>query len=212
MAWTYEQRMERAIARLIDNAILDADASEMLHRPKFFAKYAFRLAISPALSSWHNFDELKQELHGALDELGAHIVSVKATYDFYIYANDPKVLRWIESHNSRFFVNSVRQTNPAHWGKALPKQNHDKGKFYGEFRFRVKMRNRTWGTDAENAKALEELGVHHKLVCKKYSNSVDERHPEGVVRDTFVYVDKLNEVLVLKLMFADQVAEVEDRN
>lgn len=212
MAWTYEARMERAIARLTDEGILDLNASEMFNRAKFFGRYAFRVALSPTLESWHRFDELKAQLNEGLDSLGAHIVSVKPTFDFYIYGNDPAILRWVYHHHSNFFVNGVRQTNPAHWHKPLPKQNHNKGLFYGTYRFRVKMQSAVWGEQAENLSQLAELGLDCKLVLQKFSNSKTPELESGRTRATFVYVNKLNEVLVLKLMFADQVSEVEDRS
>lgn len=212
MAWTYEARMERAIARLIEDEILDLDASEMFNRARFFGRYAFRVALSPTLESWHRFDELKEQLHAGLDPLDAHIVSVKPTYDFYVYGNDPSIIRWVQQYHANFFVNGVRQTNPAHWGKPLPKQNTNKGLFYGDYRFRVKLRNPVWGECQTNLDQLAELELDHKLVLQKYSNSKTPELANGKTRATFLYVKKLNEVLVLKLMFADQVAEVEDRN
>lgn len=209
--WTYEQRMERAIRALVDSDILDSSASEVRHRPRFFNKYGFRISVSPTPDSWIRFDDLKQRLHDKLDSLGANIIANRSTYDFHIYGNEPSIIRWFLTNHSAFYVNSVIQTHKDSWSKPMPKTNR-KGKFFDEFMFRIKMKQRDWGTEKENVDQLLELGLHHKLVCRKFSNSVTPICPEGVIRDTFVYVDKLNEVLVLKLMFGDQVVEVEQRS
>jgi hypothetical protein len=212
MAWTHEQRMERAIARLIDEDILSLGSSEYLNRPRFFNKYAFCVGMSPTLTSWHKFAELREFLHQNLDQLGTHIVSVKHTYDFYIYGNDPAILRWIQMNHENFFVNFIRQTNPMAWDKPLPKSKPHTRKFYGQYSYRMIMKDRHWGVDTDNLQQLVELQLAHKLVLRKFSHSVTEQKPQGLIRDTMIYVDKLAEVLVLKLIFADQVKEVEERS
>jgi len=202
MAWTYEARMTRAIAKLIDTARIDR--VDTYKRAKFFDKYAFRVSLNVSLDQWVNFDDLTQYYHTMFDPMDAHLVCVRSTFDIFVYGNDPAILTWLIKHPS-VQINNMIQTDPASWHKKLPKKKN-LGKFFGEFRFRIRMRDAQWGAKQENVDQLAELEMNHRMVLRKYNPDV------AVYRDTFIYVNKLNEVLVLKLMFGDQVAEVTERS
>lgn len=201
MAWTYEARMSRAITKLIDTARIER--AETHKRARFFDKYAFRVGIGVSLQQWVDFDTLMREYHDIFDPMDAHLIGVKSTFDIYVYGNDPTILTWLLKHPS-VQVNSVVQTDPAFWNKQLPQKNT--GKFFGEYRFRIRMRDALWGSKQENIDQLNELEVNYRLVLRRYNYSPNN------VRDSFVYVSKRNEVLVLKLMFGDQVSEVSERD
>ena len=210
MAWTYEARMQRATANLLDTSRIER--VDTYRRAKFFDKYAFRVNLGVSLKQWVDFDELMRFYHSAFDPLDAHLVGVKSTFDVYVYGNNPAILTWLHRHPS-VNINSFAQTDPAYWHKKLPPSKKNLGKFYGEYRFRLRMRDFRWGTIQENVDQLDELEMDHKLVLRRWHHSADDPAlaPLAKVRDTFIYVSKLNEVLVLKLMFGDQVADVEDR-
>lgn len=210
MAWTYEARMSRVITNLIDNGRIDR--AELYKRAKFFGQYAFRVNLGVSLQQWVDFDELMRHYHSVFDPLGGHLVGVKSTFDVYVYGNNPAILTWLYRHPS-VQINSLAQTDPAYWHKKLPPSKKNTGKFYGEYRFRIRMRDFLWGTIQENIDQLNELEMDYKLVLRKWHHSVSTPGvaPLAQVRDTFIYLTKLNEVLVLKLMFGDQVADVEDR-
>lgn len=210
MAWTPEARMTRAIANLISSGRIDR--VDVYKRAKFFGQHAYRVNLGINLTEWVNFDELMREYHRVFDPMGAHLVGVKSTFDIYVYGSTPDVLVWLHKHK-KVHINSFVQTDPAFWHKKLPPSRANTGKFFGEYRYRLRMRDHLWGTKPDNVNQLDQLEMDHKMVLKKWHHSMSTpgTNVEQQVRDTFVYVDKLSEVLVLKLMFGDQVAEVEDR-
>lgn len=209
--WTYEQRMKRVTDNLINNDRIDR--VETYKRAKFFGKYAFRVNLWVSLAQWVEFDQLMQDYRKIFEPLGAHLVGVKSTFDIYVYGNDPAILTYLLRRPS-IILTSLVQTDPTCWGKALPKATKNTGKFFGEFRYRIRMRDIWWGLDQKNIDQLDELEMNHKLVLKRWHHTagVKNMNTRAQVRDTFVYVRKLNEVLVLKLMFGDQVTDVVDRN
>jgi len=211
MGWSYSARMDRAIANLINTGRIER--ADVYKRAKFFGQYAFRVNLWVSFSEWVNFDAVMKKYHDIFDSMGAHIVGVKSTFDIYVYGNNPAILTWLHRHLS-VHINSFVQTDPAYWHKKLPPSKKNIGKFFGEYRFRIRMRDIRWGLDQNNVNQLDELEMDYKLVLRKWHHSVSTPGMPiaGQIRDTFVYVNKLNEVLVLKLMFGDQVADIEDRN
>jgi hypothetical protein len=211
MAWTYETRMARVVTRLVDNDRLDADCVALYKRARFFNKYAFRIGIGLSLSQWVNFDEIVRDLHAVFDPLGAHIVAVRTTMDVYVYGNDPAILTWLAKRPS-FRLTDLFQTDPKFWHKKLPKAKKQTV-FYGEYHYRIRMRDQWWGLDAKNVEQLDALEMDHKLLMKSmhHTKNVQGLSQYGRYTGTFIYVRKLNEVLVLKLVFGDQVGEVIER-
>ena len=215
MAWTYEARMNRAIAKLIDTGRIEF--VETYKRARFFDTYAFRVGIAVSMTQWVNFDEVLQGYHKVFDPLDAHIVAVKNTFDIYVYGNDPAVLTWLVKHPS-VSINTLVQTDPSFWHKKLPNSAKNTGKFFGEYRYRIRMRDSIWGLNPSNVAQLNELEMNHRMVLRKFHHAASmlKANPGmkiggNGVRDTFIYLNKVNEVLVLKLMFGDQVSEVTER-
>jgi hypothetical protein len=210
MTCSYESKMNKILLRLVETEKVDQSSITFQKRAKFFDKYAYRVSISPTLENWHKFDELKNEIITDLEPLGAFVIA-KNSYDIYVYGNDPKILQVISKKTKNFWINAICQTNKDYWHMPLPKSKFRNSLFYGQYKFRIKMKDKKWGENEININQLNELDMNHKLVCKKFSNSKTDTTPEGVVRDTYIYVEKLNQVLVIKLMFGIQVGEVVER-
>ena len=211
MSWSYETRMTRVINNLINTSRIER--VDVYKRAKFFGQYAFRVNLGISLNQWVKFDELMQQYRNVFDPMGGHIVGLKSTFEVYVYGNNPEILTWLYRHPS-ISILSLVQTDPTCWHKPLPKAKKNVGKFFGEYRFRVRMRDELWGGKQANVDQLDELEMDHKLVLRKWPHSVSTPNvaPLAQIRDTFIYLKKVNEVLVLKLMFADQIADVEERN
>jgi hypothetical protein len=196
MPWTFEQRIQRACGALIDRCLLEDRQIESLKRPLFFERYAFAVGLSLNWNLWGEWFETKDQLVERLGTMDAHLVSNRSTYQFNVFSSDPGVLRKLGKGPQHYKFNHVRIVDRSCWHLKLP-EPRPKGKFYGEFGWRFEFRDPQWGLDPENLQELEKLAGPTRLVT----------YPR-----TFLYLDRLNDVLMFKLIAGEQLLSLEDRH
>lgn len=128
--------------------------------------------------------------------MNATIQSNQRTYQFNAFSSDPNMLRWFIRHQSMFTFNHIRIVDRSCWHLSLPKPR-PKAKFYGEFGWRFEFKDSKWGLDADNVAELDKLSGPVKLVTKPR---------------TFLYLDKLSDVLMFKLIVGEQLLSLDDRH
>lgn len=196
MPWTFEQRIQRACKALVDRSLLEESQIETLRRPLYFGHHAYGVGLSLELAHWGDWQEVKDFLHGVFDTMDATLQSNQRTYQFNAFSSDPAMLRWLLRHQSMFAFNHVRIVDRSCWHLPLPKPK-PKAKFYGEYGYRFEFKNPEWGLDADNVAELEKLSGSTKLVT----------YPR-----TFLYLDKLSDVLMFKLIVSEQLLSLDDRH
>jgi len=196
MSWTFEQRIQRACDALVDRNLLEESQVETLHRPLYFGQYAYGIGLSLNLSHWGDWQQVKDFLQGVFESMDAALQSNQRTYQFNAFSSDPSMIRWFMRHRKMFTFNHVRVVDRSCWGLSLPKPR-PKAKFYGEFGWRFEFKDPNWGQDPDNVSELEKLSGKVKLVTKPRS---------------FLYLDKLSDVLIFKLIVSEQLLALEDRH
>ena len=196
MPWTFEQRIQRACDALVARCLLEETQIENLRRPMFFGQYAYGVGLSLELNQWGEWVSVKDMINHSLRDLDMHLQSNQRTYQFNAFSSDPRMIRWLIQHQSMFSFNHVRIIERSHWHLTLPKPK-PKGKFYGEYGYRFEFKDPKWGLNPENIAELEKLSGHTKLVTSPR---------------TFLYLDKLNDVLLFKLIVGEQLLSLDDRH
>lgn len=210
MSWTFAERQKRAITKMINNGVVEEIAVSWLKRPRFFGKYPFCVSMTPTYMGWTEYDELSQKIRTALEPLGAHLVCTRNTFFFYIYGDDPAILSWIHSNHRNFLVTAIRQCDPDYWNHRLHEPNKS-GPFYGEYPYRITLKSPYWASEhPQDLEQLEKLEIGHKVVTKIHPNMAGMETKFAAQR-CFIYVRKVSEVLVLKLILGDQISAIDDR-
>jgi len=175
--------------------LLEETQIEILQRPLFFGQYAYGVGLSLELNFWGEWLSVKDMLTSSLQGMDLHLHSNQRTYQINAFSSDTRLLRWLIQHKSMFSFNHVRIVDRSCWHLTLPKPK-PKGKFYGEFGYRFEFKNPKWGLDADNVAELEKLSGVTKLVTSPR---------------TFLYLDKLSDVLLFKLIVGEQLLSLDDR-
>jgi hypothetical protein len=214
MAWTYDQRMQRARDLLVDSAVLAESSIETIKRPPFFGKYRFGVGLSATPESWHEFDHNRAEVQAALHSRDCFVQSNSKTFDLYIFSNNPKVLRWIARNHRNWFVNHLRMVDRGFWHRTLPRPK-PKGKFFNQFTWRIRLSR--W--QMEMRPVATASGVmdcpfpgltHHAIAAIKGPHKVLRQGRQ--LQRTFLYVDTISDVLMLKLILGGDITEIEERS
>jgi hypothetical protein len=196
MPWTFEQRIHKACNALVDRSLLDESQIETLRRPLYFGQYAYGVGLSLNLAHWGDWHEIKAFLTGVFEAMDATLQSNQRTYQFNAFSSDPSMLRWLIRHQSMFTFNHVRIVDRSCWHLSLPKPR-PKAKYYGEFGWRFGFKDFKWGLNEDNVAELDKLSGPVKLVTKPR---------------TFLYLDKLSDVLMFKLIVGEQLLSLDDRH
>lgn len=196
MPWTFEQRIQRACNALVDRSLLEESQIETLRRPLYFGQHAYGVGLSLDLRYWGDWVHVKDMIQNGIKNMDATLQSNQRTYQFNAFSSDPVMLRWLIQNQSMFAFNHVRVVDRSCWHLSLPKPR-PKAKFYGEFGWRFEFKDSKWGLDADNVAELEKLSGKTKLVTKPR---------------TFLYLDKLSDVLMFKLIVSEQLLSLEDRH
>lgn len=195
MPWTFEQRIQRACGALVDRCLLEESQIETLRRPLYFGHHAYGVGLSLNLAHWGDWVHVKDMILNGIQDMDATLQSNQRTYQFNAFSSDPRMLRWFIQHQSMFAFNHVRIVDRSCWHLALPKPR-PKAKFYGEFGYRFEFKDPKWGLNAENVAELEKLSGKTKLVTKPR---------------TFLYLERLSDVLMFKLIVGEQLLSLDDR-
>lgn len=196
MPWTFEQRIQRACDALLEAFLIEDSQIETLRRPLFFGQYAYGVGLSLASHYWGDWIQIKDSITQNLSGMDFILQSNRRTYQFNAFSNDPRMLRWFITRHRELAFNHVRIVDRSCWHLALPKPK-PKAKFYGEYGWRFEFKDPKWGLDPENVAELEKLSGPTKLVTKPR---------------TFLYLDKLNDVLMFKLIVGEQLLSLDDRH
>lgn len=196
MPWTFEQRIQRACDVLLDRGAIDESQIEVVKRPLFFGQYAFGIGLSLELSNWGDWIQVKDKIVESMRDYDMALQSNRRTYQFNVFSSDVNVLRWFIRHRNMFSFNHLRIVDRSCWDLKLPKPR-PKGKFYGEYGWRFGFKDPLWGSNPENVAELEKLQGPVKLV----------QYPRS-----FLYLDKLSDVLLFKLIVGEQLLALEDRH
>lgn len=196
MPWTFEQRIQRACSALIDRSLLEETQIEVLRRPRFFNQFAYGVGLSLDFQHWADWPNIKDMILAGLKDFDSTLQSNQRTYQFNAFSSDPSMLRWFLRHQSMFTFNHVRIIDRKCWGLWLPKPK-PKVKWYGEYGWRFEFKDRNWGLNDENRMELEKLSGPVKLVTSPR---------------TFLYLDKLSDVLMFKLIVGEQLLSLDDRH
>lgn len=202
MPWTYQQRIQRVSHTLVDKNLLDISQINHLKRPLYFGQYAFSLGFSPNALNWSRFDELKDQIIEGLQGRDYHLTANHSTMDYHLFSNDVGVIRWVITHNGPFVLSHLRIIDKESWH--LPRaRNKKKTKFYGLYSWRVMIKDPKWLDNPKNQKFLDELSGNWKTsVPPQFYHE-----PK-----TYLYLDNKNDVLLIKLMAAEQILNIEDRS
>lgn len=200
MPWTYDQRIQRACQAFLDKGLLEDSQIQTLQRPLFFGQFPFAIGFSPVRELWFKYDELKEFVVAGLKNSEHTLQSNRNTLDFHVFSGDPSILRWLLTHQSPFYFNHLRLVDQVCWNMRLPKPR-PKTKFFDEYGWRIEFKDRKWGLNEQNVKELGRLGGPLKLTVSPRANP-----------KTFLYLSKLNDVLLFKLIVGDQILDIEDRS
>lgn len=200
MPWTYDQKIQRVCNAFMDRELLEQSQIQTLQRPLFFGQYPFAIGFTPVREMWFKYDELKEFVVEGLKNSEHHLQSNRLTLEFHAFAKDPSVLRWLLKNQKPFYFNHIRLIDPACWNMRLPKPR-PKTKFFEEFGWRIEFKDPKWGLNENNLVELQRLGGEHKLTCSPRANP-----------KTFLYLSKLSDVLMFKLIVGDQILDIEDRS
>jgi hypothetical protein len=197
MPWTFEQRIQRACEALLDRNMLEEPQVEHLKRPLYYGKYAYGMGLSLRINFWGDWFEIKDEIHADLQDLDCFIQSNRKVYQFNVFSSDPAVLRRImKKFAFTLTFNHVRVVDRSCWHLKLPAPR-PKEKFFGLYGWRFKFKDPMWGMVPENLEELEKLSGDYKLVL----------HPRS-----FLYLAKLSDVLIFKLVASEQLLSLDDRH
>lgn len=195
MPWTFEQRMDRISASLIHRGILDDSQVETIRRPLYFGRYSYSVGLSLKISKWSDWFLIKDQLQSFAEQFDCMLHSNSRIYQINMFSSDPKILRELMKF-SWFTFNHIRIVDRNCWNLTLPRPK-PKGKFYGEYGWRFEFKDPKWGLDQTNVRELEKLSDHIKLVTSPR---------------TFLYIKKLSDVLMFKLIASEQLLALDDRS
>lgn len=181
---------------LVDRSLIEESQIETLRRPLYFGQHAYGVGLSLNLNHWGDWIHVKDMIQNGIKDMDATLQSNQRTYQFNVFSSNPVVLRWLIQHQSMFAFNHVRIVDRSCWHLTLPKPR-PKAKFYGEFGWRFEFKDPKWGLEADNVAELEKLMGKTKLVTKPR---------------TFLYLDKLSDVLMFKLIVGEQLLSLDDRH
>jgi hypothetical protein len=201
MPWTYNQRIQRVCRSFTDKDLLDQSQILSINRPLFFGQFAFSIGFSPVREKWYQFDDLRQEIITGLEGRDYSLHPNSTTLDFHVFSSDPAVLRWLERKQANFIFNHLRLVNESCWHLPLPRTKK-KTRFFEDFSWRISFKDPAWGSRDNVAQDISRLQGRTKLVV----------YPGPVKPRTFLYVDKLSDVLMFKLMAAEEILDIEDRS
>jgi hypothetical protein len=213
MAWTYEQRVERARDLLEDRAVMSADQFETQRRPPFFNRYRFGIGLSVTPESWYRFDELKHMVQQGVAAMDCFVQSNGKSYEIYLFSSNPKVIRWMARNHRDFHVNWLRMIDPSCWSRTLPAAK-PKGKFFNQYSWRLRLSR--WQMDmrpVDSASGTIDCAfpglTHHAIAAIGGPKRTMRQGPR--LERTFVYVDRIADVLMLKLILGSDIIEIEER-
>jgi len=195
MPWTFEQRIYKVTDDLVRRWCLEETQIETLRRPLFFGRYAYGVGLSLDLPNWGEWLGIKDLINHSFKDLDMVLQSNQRTYQFNAFSSDPRMLQWFLRHRHKFTFNHVRIVERSCWHLTLPRPK-PKGKFYGEYGYRFEFKDPKWGLRPDNVAELEKLSGPIKLVTEPR---------------TFLYLDKLNDVLLFKLVVGEQLLSLDDR-
>lgn len=201
MPWTFAQRLQRACDQLVNRDLLENSQIVTIQRPLFFGQYAFGLGFTPVREQWYRYLELKEFVISGLQGLDYHFQSNQRTLQFNIFSSDTTALRWLIKNEYAFMFNHLRLVDPSSWHLTLPSPRA-KTKFYGHFGWRIAFKDPSWSSDPANLAELDRLSGTHKLISPNIP----------VKMGGYLYLDKLSDVLMFKLMHAEDILDIEDRS
>ena len=169
---------------------------ETVRRPLFFGQFAYGVGLSLKMEQWGEWLHIKDFILEGLKDLDFTLQSNQRTYQFNAFSNNPAMLRWFLKHRELFSFNHVRIVDRSCWHLKLPRPR-PKGKFYELYGYRFTFKDPRWGLDQANLAELEKLSGSLKLVTSPR---------------TFLYLDKLNDVLLFKLILGEQLLSLDDRH
>ena len=196
MPWTFEQRIQRATDALVERCLLEDSQIETVQRPLFYGQFAFGVGLSLKLAHWGEYHAVKDKIVSELKDRHMALQSNQRTYQFNAFSSDVTVLRWFLRNQSKFTFNHLRIVARKCWQLRLPKPR-PKGKFYGEYGYRFEFKDPNWGLHKDNIAELDKLYGNVKLVTSPR---------------TFLYLDRLNDVLLFKLVVGEQLLSLDDRH
>jgi hypothetical protein len=195
MPWTFEQRIQRVCDALVDRNLLETSQIETLRRPLYFGQHAYGVGLALLINHWGDWFEFKDRLHQAVGDLNCTIQSNRRIYQFNVFSSDPAVLRRL-GRMSFLTIHHVRIVDRSTWRLQLPRPR-PKSKFYGQYGWRFKFKDPLWHTVDDNLAKLDMLGGGRRLVT---------------VPRTFLYLDRLSDVLLFKLIAAEHLLSLDDRH
>jgi hypothetical protein len=197
MIKTWQQRVYKSLLAYYNVAKLSREDVSIVCRAPYFGEYRYSLHFSPTVLNWTRFDELVKNAATMIAGRGK-LTYNPATLQINLFGNDPQLLRDMVRLDEMQF-NSIHVIDESCWHWRLPPPK-PKGLYYGRYRFRVRFKDRKW---AENQKNIAELSnvTADWMLCHK-------RH----TRRNFLYCASVRDVILAKLLFSDDIAEISDRS
>lgn len=202
MAWTYQQRIQRASQSFVDRNLLDESQITHRKRPLFFGEYAFSIGFSPLATLWTEFDSLRERIVAGLEGRDYHFTPNRSTMDFHVFSSDVSVLKWLQRNQSSFVFNHLRLVDSEYWTIPLPKAKK-KTKFYNLYDWRVTLKDSQWIENPSNRELLEGLDGGYKIMTVP----IFYQSPK-----TFLYLTNKSDVLMFKIMASEHILGIEDRS
>lgn len=207
---TYDLQIQKKLDRLIKNEMVDPTTISTSYRQKFFNKYTIRIVLSIYVQDLFKFDELVANVSVHFNNI-ALLVAKKETSEILIYSSDPKVLSIVNSKCKNFWVNQIMFIDKSSWNKKFPKPKQKNPLYFGKYQYRIGFNDPKWETKEDRIFELSQLGIDYKIVTRIFPKSKTPLNPAGWPKECFVYVDKLPEVLVMKLMYGNEISEISTR-
>lgn len=206
----YTDNITKRINRLIEKDMMDSTSVSTIYRQKFFNKYTFRIDLTVDAHDFFKFSDMIEQIKPCLEHI-AFLSERRETYELFVYGTDPKIFSIIASKCSKFWVNQIMLIDPAAWNKKFPKPKPKSPLYFGKYQYRISFRDPKWAADIERQNELNQLEIEYKLVTRIHSNSRTPTNTQGIIKDSYLYVNRLPEVLVVKLMYASDILEVSKR-
>jgi hypothetical protein len=198
MAWTWKQRVDRAIAHYVDNGVIDEDRVSTVKRPPFFDAYKFSIGFWPSVEHWYRWDEYLEQVSKIIEPFDAKLHHNRKTLSFWIFGNDPALLKEIYKIREPMVFGFIHVVDESCWDRKLRKADkRARYKFYHQFNYRVR-----FSPEWTNASKIVE-GDLYRFKGKGL---------QSPTRSNLYYIEELNDIMLIKILYSEQISEIEDRS
>lgn len=140
MAYTWNQRIYRAVRTFVNHELVDEANVQVVKRALYFGQYRWALLCSPDVSYWTEYSDILRTLQNLAKGTDHRLVTSHVGLYYNLYSDDPCLLRDIRINMKDVLeFQSIRIVDKSCWHlvDAKPK---NKGPYYHKFQHRVRVK------------------------------------------------------------------------